>query len=107
MPEKRQCSIGGAFSWSTQDILHRQGFSAFWRRHARSQDCSRSADDYGIPFKRAVYTALINDTDPAIMSLRGAYRQHDSRLLDLKVNPEFDTLRSDPRFLEVLKSIGL
>ena len=92
---------------STQDILHRQGFRAFWRRHSRSKGCGRSADDYGVPFNRAVYSALVNDTDPAIMSLREAYRQHDNRLLDLKVDPEFDALRSDPRFQEVLKSIGL
>jgi DNA-binding winged helix-turn-helix (wHTH) protein len=91
----------------TQDILHWQGFRAFWRRHGRGQDCSRTAEDYGIPFNRAVYSALVNDTDSAIKSLQEAYRQHDNRLLDLKVNPEFDALRSDLRFGEILKRIGL
>jgi len=41
------------------------------------------------------------------MWLRAAYRQLDNRLLDLKVDPEFDALRSDPRFGDVLKSLGL
>jgi DNA-binding winged helix-turn-helix (wHTH) protein/tetratricopeptide (TPR) repeat protein len=92
---------------SAQDILRRQGFRAFWRRHSRSEDCPRSPDDYGMPFNRAVYSALVDDTEPAIMWLHVAYRQHDNRLLDLKVDPEFDALRSDPRFGAVLKSLGL
>jgi DNA-binding winged helix-turn-helix (wHTH) protein/Flp pilus assembly protein TadD len=92
---------------SAQDILRRQGFRAFWERHSRSQECPRNPDEYGVPFNRAVYSALVDDTEPAIMWLRAAYRQHDNRLLDLKVDPEFDALRSDPRFADVLKSLGL
>jgi tetratricopeptide (TPR) repeat protein len=92
---------------SAQDILRRQGFRAFWRRHSRREDCPRNPDDYGMPFNRAVYSALVDDTEPAILWLHAAYRQHDNRLLDLKVDPQFDALRSDPRFADVLKSLGL
>jgi hypothetical protein len=40
-------------------------------------------------------------------SLRGAYEQHDTQLLDLKVDPRFDALRSDPEFSQFLGKIGL
>jgi tetratricopeptide (TPR) repeat protein len=53
-----------------------------------------------------LYFAL-GENDLGFKSLDLAYDQRDSRLLELNVLPEFDSVRSDPRFKELLKRVGL
>lgn len=52
------------------------------------------------------YTAL-GDKDQAIGSLEKAYLQHSNVMTTLKVEPGFDPLRSDPRFQDLLRRVGL
>jgi hypothetical protein len=53
-----------------------------------------------------VYAGL-NDADRALASLEAAYQERHPYLTLLRVEPVFDRLRSDPRFLELQKRIGL
>jgi serine/threonine protein kinase/tetratricopeptide (TPR) repeat protein len=53
-----------------------------------------------------LYVAL-GDKDQAFAWLGKAYEDHDFILVLLKVEPSFDSLRSDPRFAALLKRIGL
>ena len=53
-----------------------------------------------------IYTAL-EDKKQAFSWLEKALAENDMALPYLKVNPAFDPLRSDPRFIELLKRIGL
>ena len=53
-----------------------------------------------------IYTAL-EDKEQAFSWLEKALAESDMALPYLKVNPAFDPLRSDPRFTELLKKIGL
>jgi tetratricopeptide (TPR) repeat protein len=53
-----------------------------------------------------IYTAL-EDKKQAFSWLEKALAENDMALPYLKVNPAFDPLRSDPRFSELLKRIGL
>jgi serine/threonine protein kinase/tetratricopeptide (TPR) repeat protein len=53
-----------------------------------------------------IYAAL-DQKDKAFEWLRKAFEEHDIELRSLKVEPEFDSLRSDPRFTDLLKKIGL
>jgi DNA-binding winged helix-turn-helix (wHTH) protein/Flp pilus assembly protein TadD len=88
-------------------ILREQGLPELWRQHARGIACHANPTDYGIPFYRAAFFALLGEKQPAMESLRIAYQQHDIRLLDLKVDPQFDAIRSDPEFSQLLAKIGL
>jgi len=45
--------------------------------------------------------------DQAFAYLERAYLQHSSTLVTLKVEPRFDPLRSDPRFEDLLRRVGL
>jgi TolB-like protein/DNA-binding winged helix-turn-helix (wHTH) protein/Tfp pilus assembly protein PilF len=47
------------------------------------------------------------DNDAAIASLERAYRQRSNALTSLKVDPDFDVLRSDPRFKDLQRRVGL
>ncbi len=52
-----------------------------------------------------IYTGL-GQKDQALKWLRKAYEERYDRLIYLKVEPMFDSLRSDPRFKDLLRRIG-
>ncbi len=54
----------------------------------------------------AVYAAL-GDRDPAFRWLDEAFKEHDTFLPWMKVDPEFDKLRGDPRFDDLIRRIGI
>jgi len=54
----------------------------------------------------ATYVRL-GEKDKAFDWLEKAYQNHDQDCLYLKVNENFDPLRSDPRFQNLLRRIGL
>ena len=47
------------------------------------------------------------DKDQAIVWLNKAYAHHSNALTGLKVDPIYDSLRSDPRFQDLLRRVGL
>jgi len=67
----------------------------------------RSIERYVSPYDLAlVYTAL-NDKDAAFNSLESAYGERSAWLPWLNRDPRFDALRSDPRFVSLVRRIGL
>jgi serine/threonine protein kinase/TolB-like protein/Tfp pilus assembly protein PilF len=50
--------------------------------------------------------ALWGDKDNAFLWLEKAYQQHASELIFLKADPEWDSLRSDPRYADLIRRIG-
>ena len=53
-----------------------------------------------------IYAAL-GQRDQAFEWLNKAYDQHDLQLVSLKVDPTLDGLRSDPRFADLVRRVGL
>jgi len=53
-----------------------------------------------------VYAAL-GEIDTAFECLEESYDYHEESILSLKVDPKADPLRSDPRFVPLLKKIGV
>jgi DNA-binding winged helix-turn-helix (wHTH) protein/Flp pilus assembly protein TadD len=49
----------------------------------------------------------VGDKEEALADLEKAYSEHFGILTTLKVEPAFDPLRSDPRFQELLRRVGL
>jgi tetratricopeptide (TPR) repeat protein len=58
-------------------------------------------------FLVAVVLAALSDRDRAFEWLDRAFKEHDTFLPWLKVDPEFDPLRSDPRFDDLVRRIGI
>lgn len=52
-----------------------------------------------------IYAGL-GDKDQAFAWIEEGYRSRDSLLVFLKVDPTFDSLRSDPRFTDLLQRVG-
>ena len=53
-----------------------------------------------------VYAAL-GDREKALRTLEDAYEERSSNIVWLKWEPKFDGLRSDPRYVDLIKRIGL
>ncbi|MCA1557940.1 MAG: tetratricopeptide repeat protein, partial [Acidobacteria bacterium] len=62
---------------------------------------------YVLPyFRAAVYTGL-GDRDQAFAWLERAYEERHPGLVLINIDPRFDTLRSDPRFADIMRRLGL
>src|SRR5262249_14268267 len=53
-----------------------------------------------------IYVALGNN-EQAFQLLEQAYREHSFHFVNLNVSPQFKSVRSDPRFLELVHRLGL
>jgi eukaryotic-like serine/threonine-protein kinase len=51
--------------------------------------------------------ARLEQKQEALASLERAYRERDSNLTYMKVEPAFDSIRSDPRFQELLRRLAI
>ncbi len=67
----------------------------------------QSKRSYISPTLIAIVYAGLGEKEQAIEWLDKAYNGQDSNLVYLKVDPMFDSLRSDPRFADLLRRVGL
>ena len=51
--------------------------------------------------------AILGEKDEAFSYLERGYQEHDAWMVILKVDPALDPLRSDPRFTDLMRRIGL
>ena len=59
------------------------------------------------PFVIASFYARLGNNDEAMKALEKGYEEREFRMTLLSVSPEFDGLRSDPRFRELVRRMGL
>jgi TolB-like protein len=62
---------------------------------------------YSSAYNIAALYAELGDKDQAFRWLNTAYQEHDWLLGDLKTNLLLDPIRSDPRFAELVRKVGL
>ena len=67
----------------------------------------KSRSQYVKPISFAWDYALLNDRDNAFSWLEQAYAEHDIGMFYINFLPEFDTLRSDPRYQPLIRRTGL
>lgn len=58
-------------------------------------------------FGLAIVYGHIGEKDKAIANLEIAYTERDTQMTELGVDPQFDPLRSDPRFDDLLRRVGI
>ena len=66
-----------------------------------------TSKEYVSPTELAVLYTSLGEREKAFTSFEKAYAAHDPQLLYLKVTPDFDPLRSDPRFQDLMERVGL
>ncbi|MBI1813484.1 MAG: tetratricopeptide repeat protein [Deltaproteobacteria bacterium] len=96
-----------------QRVLAQLGYT--YAVSGRTSDAQKALNDlnelsqrhYVDPFSIAVIYTGLGDKDRAFEWLGRAYEERSSGLMLLKVEPLFDSVRSDPRFTALLKKVGL
>jgi tetratricopeptide (TPR) repeat protein len=83
-------------------------YAALWAAAGREADARallRPLETTMAPvqsYEATLAYAALGDRDGAMRWLRRAYEERDDRMVDLKVEPRLDPLRSDPRFQELM-----
>jgi tetratricopeptide (TPR) repeat protein len=70
-------------------------------------DKLKSTKEYVSPAELAVLYNGLGDKVGALASLERAYEAHDLQMQYLKVDPHYDSLRSDSRFQDLIRRVGL
>lgn len=82
------------------------GAQSFWRTQL---GFLKQEQDRGIvsAYTMASVYGRLNDREQAITWLEKAYHDHDAYLANLKIDPQFDNMRSDARFIDLMRRVGL
>ena len=67
----------------------------------------RSKQEYVSPFFSAGLYFVLGENDEGFKLAYNAYKEHDTWLCWLKIAPELDSIRSDPRYTALLKKMNL
>jgi len=88
-----------------------QGFHSAGLKGALTNDLEikqkRRKAGYYSAYSIAGTYAELGDKDEAFGWLNTAYQEHDAGLVSLKTDSSLDSLRSDPRFAELVRKVGL
>lgn len=63
--------------------------------------------DYVSPVELAILYVGLNEKEKALTSLERAFAERDSQMQYLMIEPNFDQLRAEPRFAELVRKVGL
>jgi serine/threonine protein kinase len=88
------------------DVYKAGGKKAYWRAQL-NLNRTTSAKDWRVHYGSARVLAKLKENYRAIQELNLAYDAHDHRMTQLKVDPALDNLRSDPRFIALLRRVKL
>lgn len=106
---KRAVEVTKGESFFLSALAH--GYAVAGNRHAAEEILrtlsDRAQKSYVSPFDLALIHAALGEKDKAFALLDRAVAEHSTFLVYSKWEPRLDPLRSDPRFKEILKRIGL
>ena len=89
-----------------QSAYRSSGWKGYWLEQLRQLE-SFTRKKYIPAFHLASACARVNLKDAAFRWLQKAYADRSTNLLFLQVDPNLETLKSDPRFAALAKKIGL
>lgn len=89
-----------------KDVYARSGWKAYMQM---SIDMLMPASQRTLfpPFVIATFYARLGNNDETMKWLEKGYEERDFRMTLLSVSPDFDGVRSDPRFRELVRRMGL
>ena len=91
-----------------QKALQAEGPAGYWKKELEfSQLPDNPPETYKSPYSVAIIYTRLGEYDKALQSLAEAFDARALSMTELAIEPAFDPLRSDPRFRELLRRVGL
>lgn len=82
------------------------GWKGYWQKEL-SRTEALAKQEYVTPYLLVRLHARLGEKEKAFEWLEKAYAEHSDQLIWLKADPIFDNLRSDTRFKDLLRRVGL
>jgi tetratricopeptide (TPR) repeat protein len=79
------------------------GYTRKWLERTEEEESSGDIWTYS----RAKLHARVGNRKEALIWLDKAFQEHHNRLIYLKVEPDFEKMRSDPEYLNLMRKVGL
>jgi serine/threonine protein kinase/tetratricopeptide (TPR) repeat protein len=92
--------LGDTFDTEEREALRARGLHGYWMVKYRRQEWQSNWD-------AAEICARVGDKQKALRFIAEAIKERDHHVTQLKVDPIFDLLRSDPRLEELLRRVNL
>jgi TolB-like protein/DNA-binding winged helix-turn-helix (wHTH) protein len=91
-----------------RQTLAARGAEGYWEAELKlSQGVQNPPEAYTSPFGLAIIYSHLGNKDKALSNLEIAYSERDEELTNLAIEPQFDPLRSDPRFSDLVRRVGI
>ncbi len=90
-----------------EDALRKSGAKGYWQKILELNKEGIQKGNSVYPPDMAMLYARLGERDEAFRWLEKAYEERSVPLTRLKVSPEWDNLRSDPRFQDLMRRVGL
>jgi tetratricopeptide (TPR) repeat protein len=107
---QRSVALSGVDTWMLLDLANTYALAG---KKTEMQDCLRKAAK-GSPggvlpdvFGTAEMYVALGQVDRALKVMESAYRRREGGLILLNADPRLDSLKSDPRYQQLLQRIGL
>ena len=89
-----------------KEALSKSGAQGYWRRTL--ENYKESAKSSYVPSVMVAQACVrVGDKECAFEWLERGFQERDDLMIDLKVDPVFDGLRSDPRFQDLIRRVGI
>ena len=84
------------------------GSAGYWKEVLElTQMTDNPPETYRSPFGAAILYADLGEKTKALDSLENAYEQHSLAMTEIAIEPAFDSIRSEPRFQDLLRPVRL
>lgn len=88
--------------------LASKGPRGYWEKELEfSQSDDGTPEAYNSNFGAALLYTRLGQNDRAVESLELAFAQHQLAMTEIAIEPAFDPLRSDARFVTLLRRVGV
>lgn len=95
---KNAASLKGAYAAS--------GVKGYWEKKLELK-LEQSKHGHASPYSVAAICARLGKKELAIRWLEKAFQERDQYISLVRIDPEFDELRSDPRIIELMRHLGV
>jgi tetratricopeptide (TPR) repeat protein len=91
-----------------RQTLASRGSQGYWEGELRlAQSEQDPPEGYARSYGLAQVYGHLGDKDKAFANLEIAFKERDTQMTELGIEPQFDPLRSDPRFVDLERKVGI